>query len=180
MADVFKFMRMAAMCTGLLAASHAPLLQAQDSNNILGLAPVPQSPAPSASAAKKSTTPAKPTETDIKSVLAGSIKLVSFYDGDLLTVRATTAKAFTDAKSREQALQAAKLFQRDARPACGNLCKVTSTPPPKLLEDNTLSFDVVVKGYAGQMSVADMINLVSGKRISAAAPAAPASAASKP
>ena len=42
-------------------------------------------------------------------------------------------------------------------------------PAPRLQTDNTLSFDVVVSGYQGAMSSADMVNLVSGKRVGASA-----------
>ena len=40
-------------------------------------------------------------------------------------------------------------------------------PKPTFQPDNTLSFDVVVSGYQGAMSSADMVNLVSGKRVGA-------------
>ena len=152
-----------------LLASHLPLLHAQDSNNVLGLPAVPQNPAPGASAAKKPAVPAKPSDADIKLVLAGNLKLASFYPEGLIIVRVATDKTFVGDALRVQALQAARLVQRDARLACGKLCKPAPMPAPTLLPDNTLSFDIVVSGYVGVMSTADMVNLVSGKRVGPAA-----------
>jgi hypothetical protein len=156
------------MCMALLA-SHLPLLHAQDSNNVLGLPAVPQGPAPGASATKKPAAPAKPTDAEIKSVLAGNLKLASFYPEGFIIVRVSTDKTFVGDAVRAQALQAARLVQRDARLACGKLCKPAPMPAPELQPDNTLSFDIVVSGYEGIMSTPDMINLVSGKRVGVAA-----------
>ena len=149
----------------LLLVCYLPLLHAQDSNNVLGLPAVPQNPAPGASASKKPEAPAKPSDADIKSVLAGNLKLASFYPEGLIIVRVATDKTFVGGAARSQALQAARLVQRDARLACGKLCKPAPMPAPTLLPDNTLSFDIVVSGYEGIMSTPDMINLVSGKRV---------------
>ena len=163
MAKVVSLMFMA------LLASHQPLLHAQDSNNILGLPAVPQGPpVAAASAAKKPAVPAKPSDADIKSVLAGNLKLASFYPEGFIIVRVTSDKTFVGDALRAQAVQAARLVQRDARVACGKLCKPAPMPAPTLLPDNTLSFDIVISGYEGTMSSADMINLVSGKRVGAA------------
>ncbi len=159
------------MCMALLAG-HLPLLYAQDSNNILGLPAVPQNPSPAstaASGAKKPAVPAKPSEADIKSVLAGNLRLASFYQEGFIIVRVTSDKTFVGDALRAQAVQAARLVQRDARVACGKLCKPGPMPAPTLQPDNTLSFDVVVSGYEGTMSSADMVNLVSGKRVGAGA-----------
>lgn len=84
-------------------------------------------------------------------------------------MRMTSDKTFVGEVLRAQALQAARLVQRDARQACGELCKPAPMPAPTLQPDNTLSFDVVVSGYEGAMSTADMMNLVSGKRVGASA-----------
>ena len=157
------------LCMALLLLGHTALLHAQDANNILGLPAVPQGPAPSASAAKNPAVPLKPSEADIKSVLSGNLKLASFYQEGLITLRVATDKTFVGEVARAQALQAARLVQRDARRACGKLCKPAPMPAPTLQPDNTLSFDVVVSGYEGVMSTADMVNLVSGKRVGASA-----------
>ena len=85
-----------------------------------------------------------------------------------MTVRVTTEKTFVGDAQRAQAIQAAKLIQRDVGLACGNLCKPAPMPSPGIQPDNTLGFDIVVEGYKGSMSMPDMINLVSGKRVSAA------------
>lgn len=160
-----------AMAAALLL-SHPPTLHAQDANNILGLPAVPQNPAPAASGVKKPATPvtaAKPTEADIKSALSGNLRLASFYQDGLITVRVATDKTFVGNAARSQAIQAARLVQRDARLACGKLCQPAPMPAPVLQSDNTLSFDVVISGYEGQMSTVDMVNLVSGKRVGPAA-----------
>ena len=82
-------------------------------------------------------------------------------------MRVTSDKTFVGGVLRAQALQAACLVQRDARQACGKLCKPAPMPEPTLQPGNTLSFDVVVSGYQGAMSSAHMVNLVSGKRVGA-------------
>jgi hypothetical protein len=161
---------------GLLGLGQVPLLYAQDANNVLGLPAVPQRPAApptaGASAAQKAVA-TKPTDAQIKSVLSGKITAASSYQNGLLTVRVTTEKTFMDNAARAQALQAARLIQRDARLACGNLCKPATMPVPVIQANNTLSFDIVVDGYQGNMSTPDMINLISGKRVGAAAQTAP-------
>jgi hypothetical protein len=156
-------------CIGIaFMLAHTALL-AQDANNILGLPAVPQVPAATASTAKKPAAPAKPTETEIKSVLSGNLRLASFYQEGLVTVRVASDKTFVGDAARSQALQAARLVQRDVRMACGKLCKPAPMPAPTLQSDNTLTFDIVVSGYEGVMSTADMVNLVSGKRVGPAA-----------
>jgi hypothetical protein len=161
-----------ALCLTMLVG-HAGLLQAQDSANVLGLPAVPQKPAVAASAAKTPAVPAKPSDADIKSVLSGNLKLVSFYQEGLITLRVSTDRTFVGDAVRAQALQAARLVQRDTRVACGKLCKPAPMPAPALQADNTLSFDIVISGYVGNMSTADMVNLVSGKRVGAATQTAP-------
>lgn len=160
----------------LLIASHLPwylpTVQAQDANNILGLPAVPQNPALAASSGKKAAPPAgtgKPGEAEIKSVLSGNLKLASFYPEGQIIVRVTSDKTFAGDTARGQALQAARLVQRDVRIACSKLCKPAPMPAPTLQPDNTLTFDIVVSGYEGVMSSTDMINLVSGKRVGPAA-----------
>ena len=157
------------MVVAVLLINHLPALHAQDANNILGLPAVPQGPAAAASTAKKPAVPIKPSDADIKSALSGNLKLASFYPEGLIIVRVTSDKTFVGGVLRAQALQAARLVQRDARQACGKLCKPAPMPAPTLQPDNTLSFDVVVSGYEGVMSTADMVNLVSGKRVGASA-----------
>ena len=110
------------LCMALLLLGHTALLHAQDANNILGLPAVPQGPALGASAAKNPAVPLKPSEADIKSVLSGNLKLASFYQEGLITLRVATDKTFGGEVARAQALQAARLVQRDARRACGKLC----------------------------------------------------------
>lgn len=177
MADLFKPMQALLLLASLWGLSHTPSLHAQDANNILGLPAVPQRPAAPASGAAPSTqrpgAEAKPTDAQIKAVLAGKITAASTYQDGLITVRVVTEKTFVGDAARAQALQAARLVQRDVRLACGNLCKPAPMPAPTIQADNTLGFDIVVQGYAGIMSTPDMINLVSGKRIGAAVPATP-------
>ena len=162
-----------------MVASHWPTLHAQDSNNILGLPAVPQN-SPAAGTLGKapaaSTEPGEPSEGEIKSMLSGSMGMASSYQNGQITVRVTTAKAFAGDKTRKQILQAAKLVQRDVGDACGKLCKPAPMPAPKFQPDNTLVFDLVIQGYAGLLSSADMVNLVSGKSVSPAVAPAPVAA----
>ena len=160
----------------VLLVSQSTLLYAQDSNNILGLPAVPQGPpasapsaASSAAAAKNPAASAKPSDAVIKSVLSGNLKLASFYPEGQIIVRVTTDKTFVGNAERTQAIQAARLIQRDARKACGKLCKPEPMPVPTLLTDNSLSFDIVISGYDGAMTSAEMVNLVSGNRVGPAA-----------
>ena len=115
-------------------------------------------------------------------MLSGSMGLASSYQNGLITVRVTTGKAFKGDNIRKQILQAARLVQRDVSGACGKLCKPAAMLAPRFQPDNTLTFDIVIQGYAGLLSTTDMVNLVSGKSISPAAAPAPAAvpAAVKP
>ena len=161
---------------------------AQSSNNILGLPAVPQQPQGTGSVAvgsRTANTPVSPTEAEIKSAISGNIKLASFYQDGLVTVRVVTDKTYIGDEPRAHALKAARLVQQGVRLSCGKLCKPASMPAPMLLANNTLSFDLILSSYAGILSTADMVNLVSAKSISlgtrpviapvgSAAPAAPA------
>ncbi|MGB4116999.1 MAG: hypothetical protein WBK51_10680 [Polaromonas sp.] len=163
MVKLINLFYLAAMLLGHTA------LYAQDTGNVLGLPAVPQNVTPAASAAKKPLDAAKASEAEIKSVLSGNLKLASFYPEGQVIVRVTTDRTFIGNAVRAQAVQAARLVQRDARQACGKLCKPAPMPAPTLQSDNTLSFDIVVSGYEGVMSTPDMVNLVSGKRVGPAA-----------
>lgn len=179
---------------GIALTAHA-----QSSNNILGLPAVPQqaqqpqTPGSSAVALRPGNAPVQPTEAEIKSAISGNIKLASFYQEGLITVRIATDKTYVGTGPRAQALQAARLVQQGVRLSCGKLCKPAPMPAPTLLANNTLGFDLVLSGYAGVLSTADMVNLLSAKPISpgvkpvvapvasvttAASAAAPASVAS--
>ena len=172
--------------TALMLFVCASASHAQYSNNILGLPAVPQNPRPAGSSAlapKPVPATVLPTEAEIKSVLSGSIKLASFYQEGLVTVHVATEKTYADPAARALALQAARLVQRDVRMSCGQLCRPALMPAPKMQADYTLSFDIVISGYTGTLSTADMINLVSTKAIGrgtkpAPAPTATADAAS--
>ena len=181
MAEWLKTLRRFVALACALGIGHTPSLHAQDANNVLGLPAVPQRPAaPASKAASASTKPAvaaKPSDAQIKAVLSGKITAVSTYQDGLMTVRITTERTFISNAERAQGLQAAKLIQRDVRLACGNLCKPAPMPTPALQPDNTLAFDIVVEGYEGSMSTPNIINLVSGKRVSAATQAAPTATA---
>ena len=154
---------------------------AQSSNNILGLPAVPQqaqAPGSSPVALRPGNAPIQPTEAEIKSAISGNIKLASFYQEGLITVRIATDKTYVGTGPRAQALQAARLVQQGMRLSCGKLCKPAPMPAPTLLANNTLGFDLVLSGYAGVLSTADMVNLLSAKPISPgtkpmAAPVAP-------
>ena len=178
MVNLLKKLTMAALL------GHAALY-AQDANNILGLPAVPQGPATNNSSKKLPVlpnAPSEPSEGEIKSMLSGSMGLASSYQNGLITVRVTTGKAYKGDNIRKQILQAARLVQRDVGGACGKLCKPAAMLAPRFQPDNTLTFDIVIQGYAGLLSTTDMVNLVSGKSISPAAAPAPAAvpAAVKP
>lgn len=178
MAKSWQSFVMQACGAALLLFGHASSgLHAQNSNNVLGLPAVPQTPQVpqgSASGAKPGALPTTPIDTDAKAAISGNIKLASFYQEGLVTVRVVTDRTYVGSAPRAQALQAARLVQRDIRLSCGKLCKPGLMPAPTLLPDNTLSFDLVLNGYAGILSTADMVNLVSAKPISPGAKAVPA------
>jgi hypothetical protein len=163
----------------MLIAGHANVSHAQNNNNILGLPAVPQAPQAAASgtpSAKPGTVPVAPSDAEIKAAISGSIKLASFYQEGLVIVRVETVKTYIGGVQRAQALQAARLVQRDVRLSCGKLCKPAPMPSPTLLANNTLSFDMVISGYSGTISTADMVNLVSAKPISPGGKPAPVAA----
>ena len=163
------------VCVAMLLGNPG-LLRAQDANNILGLPAVPQNPAANTSAAKNPAVPSapgEPSDGELKSMLSGSLGLASSYQNGQITVRVTTAKTFTGDKTRKQILQAARLVQRDVSSACGKLCKPAAMPAPRFQPDKTLTFDIVIQGYAGLLSSTDMVNLVSGKSVSPAVAPSP-------
>ena len=172
----FKSLGLLVLSVNILGWANTPSF-AQDSNNILGLPAVPQRPATPASgpntSANKTAAPAKPTDAQIKAVLSGKLTAASTYQDGLVTVRVATERTFITAADRAQAVQAAKIIQRDARLACGKLCQPAPMPAPVLQPDNTLSFDIVVSGYEGNLSMANVVNMVSSKPISRATEAAP-------
>ena len=167
---------LSSVSTAMLLLAH-PAADAQDGANVLGLPAVPQTPQvvrPSPSSSKPAAAPGTPNDSDIKSALSGNISLASFYQVGLVTVRVTTTRAFVGNAPRAQALQAARLIQRDVRIGCGKLCKPGPMPAPSLLANNTLSFDMVISGYVGTLSTADMVNLLNAKAIGPGGKAAPA------
>lgn len=177
MAESWQSFVMQACGAALLLVGNLPGLHAQNNSNVLGLPAVPQTPQlpqTAASGAKSGSVPGTPPDADFKSAISGNIKLASFYQAGLVTVRVGTSKTYLGSAPRAQALQAARLVQRDIRLSCGKLCKPGPMPTPTLLPDNTLSFDLVLSGYAGILSTADMVNLVSAKPISPGAKAVPA------
>ena len=152
-----------------------PSLHAQ-SDNVLGLPAIPQTPRAQTPAVPTSATAAarpKPTDAEVKSVLSGNISLASFYQEGLITVKANTVKAFVGSALRAQALQAARLVQRDVKLACGKLCKPGPMPAPTFQENNTLQFDLVISGYEGKLTAGDMANLFNAKAIGPGSKAAP-------
>ena len=188
-ASCFRVVSTVCVALGIAFTAHA-----QSSNNILGLPAVPQQPqmpqmpqAPGSGAValRPVNAPVQPTGADVKSAISGNIKLASFYQEGLITVRVVTDKTYVGSGPRAQALQAARLVQRDVRLSCGKLCRPAPMPVPTLLANNTLGFDLVLSGYAGNLSTVDMVNLLSAKAISpgtkpVAAPVAPVAAAAAP
>lgn len=167
-----------------LSLSHFAQAQTQ-TLNILGLpavlqrpasAPLPPAATPAlnaaqataaksaASAASRPVAAEQVRDAGVKSVLSGNVKLASTFAGNLMTVRMITANTYAG-ELRSKALQAGRLVQRDVRTACAKLCKPAAMPAPQLLPDGTLQVDMVVDGYGGQISIADMVNMMMGKRI---------------
>ena len=192
-ASHFRVVLTVCVALGIAVTAHA-----QSSNNILGLPAVPQqlqqpqqmpqmpqAPGSGAVALRPVNAPVQPTEADVKSAISGNIKLASFYQEGLITVRVVTDKTYVGSGPRAQALQAARLIQRDVRLSCGKLCRPAPMPVPTLLANNTLGFDLMLSGYAGILSTVDMVNLLSAKAISpgtkpVTAPVAPVAAAAAP
>lgn len=179
----------------LVLCSASATVLAQPESNVLGLPAVPQIKAPSEVA--PSATPGTPSagkpgatlgasapkagasapvnqaanDSAIKSVLSGGVTMASSYNNTTTTVRVTTANTYPGAVLAAQAIQAARLVQRDLKLSCGKLCKPAPMAAPQILKDGTLQFDMVIDGYQGQLSNDDMLSMMMAKPLPV--PAAP-------
>jgi hypothetical protein len=199
----------------LVLCSASATVLAQPEANVLGLPAVPQIKAPSEVA--PSATPGTPSagkpgakpsanpgasapkagasapvnqatnDSALKSVLSGGVTMASSYNSTTTTVRVTTANTYPGAVLAAQAIQAARLVQRDLKLSCGKLCKPAPMAAPQILKDGTLQFDMVIDGYQGQLSNEDMLSMMMAKPLpvpAAPKPVAPvpppAAAAAKP
>jgi hypothetical protein len=204
-----------ALLRSAFACCAATAICAYAQPNVLGLPAVPQNtgpttmivpvpiPAAAASAAKrKAGAGVQPTQTAIlqgpqirdseaKAVLSGGVTMVSSYTDKIGTVRVTTNTVYAGVPLRRQALNAARLVQRDLALACAWQCKPAAMAAPTLLADGKLQFEMAIDPYPRVLSYDDMVAMLLGKPLAVvpkpgaagltvtvvpAAPAAPASA----
>jgi hypothetical protein len=138
----------------------------------------PAAAASAASAAQAGPPPQQINDADAKAVLSGGVVMASSYVGKVATVRVTTNNTYRGEALRRQALNAARLVQRDLALSCAWQCKPAPMPPPKLLADDKLQFDMVIDNYPRVLSYDDMIAMLLGKPLAVTPkPAATATAA---
>lgn len=168
------------------ASALATAMSAYAQPNVLGLPAVPQNagpttmivpvplPAGAASAAKRKAAGAQPTQTailqgpqirdaDAKMVLSGGVTMVSSYTDKVANVRVTTNTVYTGEPLRRQALNAARLVQRDVALACAWQCKPAAMAAPSLLADGKLQFDMAIEPFPRVLSYDDMVAMLLGK-----------------
>jgi hypothetical protein len=176
----------------VIAACAVLQAHAQPEFNVLGLPPVPQTPAASAptpatgaSAARKAASGASPasavplSDSQIKSVISGGVTMASSYAQRAATVRVTTNNVYQTQEQRKTAISAGRLVQRDLRISCGKQCKpAANMPAPKILPDGKLQFDMVIDDYPRVLTQDDMIAMVLGNPLALLPKTAPAPAAS--
>lgn len=134
--------------------------------------------ASAASAARASPPPQQINDADAKAVLSGGVTMASSYVGKVATVRVTTNNTYPGEALRRQALNAARLVQRDLALSCAWQCKPAPMPAPKVLADDKLQFDMVIDNYPRVLSYDDMIAMLLGKPLAVTPkPAATATAA---
>ncbi len=157
---------------------------AQESN-ILGLPAVPQTTASGAKIVPN--TGPLIRDVEAKAILSGGVQMVSSYLDKQAMVKVTTINPFATEDQRRQAVEAARLVQRDLPLSCQSQCKPARTmASPKILPDGKLQFDMVIEGFPRLLDRDDMVNMIKGVPLAqkAAAPvkpaSAPKSAASKP
>jgi hypothetical protein len=136
------------------------------------------SAASAASAARAAPQSPQINDADAKAVLSGGVTMASSYVGKVATVRVTTNNTYPGEALRRQALNAARLVQRDLALSCAWQCKPAPMPPPKVLADDKLQFEMVIDNYPRVLSYDDMIAMLLGKPLAVASkPAATATAA---
>jgi hypothetical protein len=134
--------------------------------------------ASAASAARAAPPPQQINDAEAKAVLSGGVTMASSYLGKVATVRVTTNNTYPGEALRRQALNAARLVQRDLALSCAWQCKPAPMPAPKVLADDKLQFEMVIDNYPRILSYDDMIAMLLGKPLAVAPkPAATATAA---
>jgi hypothetical protein len=121
------------------------------------------SAASAASAARAAPQSPQINDADAKAVLSGGVTMASSYVGKVATVRVTTNNTYPGEALRRQALNAARLVQRDLALSCAWQCKPAPMPAPKVLADDKLQFEMVIDNYPRVLSYDDMIAMLLGK-----------------
>ena len=97
-----------------------------------------------------------------KSVLNGMVQASVSYAGKDTQVLVFSKKRYAHAAEQAQALQAARLIQRDAALFCGSHCQVLPMPNPELQSDGRLRFVLRLTGLGSQLFQEELQALLSG------------------
>ena len=104
-----------------------------------------------------------------KAALNGLVQASVFYQGKDTEVLVLSKKRFHTKLQQNQALQAARLIQRDVAIFCANHCRALPMPSPQLQADGRLRFVLRLTGLGRQLFQEELQALLSG---STALPAA--------
>jgi hypothetical protein len=97
-----------------------------------------------------------------KSALNGVVQASVSYSGKDAQVMVFSKKRYTHTAEQTQALQAARLIQRDVALFCGSHCQALPMPSPELQADGRLRFVLRLTGLGRQLFQEELQALLSG------------------
>lgn len=135
--------------------------------NVLGLPAVPQpKPGAAASAPGAASKLAKPTDSSPnRDVLAGEMSLQHSALNGLGRLVMTTKSIFNTQATRGNAIDAARLVQRDLTIACGKQCKPEKMASPKILSSGQLEFELAFSPLYQHLNQAQFLAALQSKPI---------------
>ena len=107
---------------------------------------------------------AAPQQSDeqIKAALNGAIEARAHYLGDVTMVKITTKRLYRTPQEKQQALQGAKLIQRDVVNFCQTSCTAEAMLEPLVLRNGQLIFSLRFKGLGRQLFQEELQALLQG------------------
>lgn len=97
-----------------------------------------------------------------KAALNGQVQASVSYLGQEAQVLVLSKKRFHQAAEQAQAIQAARLIQRDVAVFCGQHCQALPMPSPQLQADGRLHFVLRLTGLGRQLFQEELQALLSG------------------
>ena len=102
------------------------------------------------------------SDEQIKAALNGAIEARAHYLGEVTMVKITTKRLYHTPQEKQQALQAAKLIQRDVANFCQTSCTAEAMLEPLVLRNGQLIFSLRFKGLGRQLFQEELQTLLQG------------------